>query len=192
MATDKRFFKALMAQQKLSLRAVAAMMGMGHSQLSLTFSDKRRMQLDEANKLAKIFGVSLAQVAEAAGIAGVRDNRLPMLGFLRGDGAVSLLEKPERTPAPAGLPEGAVAIQAHTADSANAWLDGWLFYCARSHEVAGDAVGRFCYAQVADGPLVLATVRRGYQLGTFNLSGPYAAESVILEWAAPVLLAKMQ
>lgn len=191
MTVDKRFFKALMAQQKLSLRAVAAKMGMGHSQLSLTFSGKRRMQLDEANQLAKILGVSLPQVAEAAGIASVRDNRLPMLGFLRGDGTVQALDKPERTAAPAGLPDGAVAIQARTADSASAWLDGWLFYCARSNEVAGDAVGRFCYAKIADGPLVLATVRRGYQVGTFNLSGPYAAESVALEWASPVLLSKM-
>lgn len=191
MTVDKRFFKALMAQQKLSLRAVASRMGLGHSQLSLTFSGKRRMQLDEANKLAKIFGVPLARVAEAAGIAGVRDNRLPMLGFMRGDGTVELLDRPERIPAPDGLPEGVIALQAHTADSANAWLDGWSFFCVRPSEVAGDAVGRFCYAKIEGGSPVLATVRRGYQVGTFNLSGPYTAQSVVLEWASPVLLSRM-
>lgn len=191
MTVDKRFFKALMAQQKLSLRAVAARMGMGHSQLSLTFSGKRRMQLDEANQLAMIFGVPLARIAEAAGIEGVRDTRLPMIGVMRGDGTVQLLDKPERTPSPEGLPEGVVVIQAHTADSANAWLDGWSFFCVRSSEVAGDAVGRFCYAKIDRGARVLATVRRGYQLGTFNLSGPYTVESVTLEWAAPVLMSRM-
>jgi transcriptional regulator with XRE-family HTH domain len=191
MTVDKRFFKALMAQQKLSMRAVAARMGLGHSQLSLTFSGKRRMQLDEANQLAKIFGVPLARVAEAAGIASVRDTRLPMLGFMRGDGTVELLDRPERTPSPDGLPEGAIALQAHTADSGNAWLDGWSFFCVRPSEVAGDAVGRFCYAKIEGGAAVLATVRRGYQVGTFNLSGPYTAESVVLEWASPVLLSRM-
>jgi transcriptional regulator with XRE-family HTH domain len=191
MTVDKRFFKALMAQQKLSLRAVAARMGMGHSQLSLTFSGKRRMQLDEANQLAMIFGVPLARIAEAAGIEGVRDTRLPMIGVMRGDGTVALLDRPERTPSPEGLPEGVVVLQAHTADSANAWMDGWSFFCVRPSEVAGDAVGRFCYAKIGGGAQVLATVRRGYQLGTFNLSGPYTAESVTLEWAAPVLMSRM-
>jgi transcriptional regulator with XRE-family HTH domain len=191
MIVDKRFFKALMAQQKLSLRAVATKMGMGHSQLSLTFSGKRRMQLEEANQLGKIFGVPLARIAEAAGIAGVRDTRLPMVGVMRGDGTVELLAKPARTPSPDGLPEGVIALQAHTADSVNAWLDGWSFFCVRPTEVAGDAVGRFCYVKIEGGAMVLATVRRGYQLGTFNLSGPYTAESVALEWASPVLLSRM-
>lgn len=191
MTVDKRFFKALMAQHKLSLRTVATKMGMGHSQLSLTFSGKRRMQLDEANQLAKLFGVPLARIAEAAGITGVKDTRLPLLGFMRGDGTVELLEKPARTPSPDGLPEGVIVLQAHTADSPNAWLDGWSFFCVRPTEVAGDAVGRFCYAKLDGGPPVLATVRRGYQPGTFNLSGPYSAESVALEWASPVLLSRM-
>lgn len=190
MATDKRFFKALMAQQKLSLRTVASMMGLGHSQLSLTFSDKRRMQLDEAAQLAKIFGVPLARIAEAAGIAMVRDSRIPMLGCMRGDGTVELLDKPERTPSPDGLPDGVISIQARTSDSANAWLDGWSFYCQKPMDVAADSVGRFCYAKIVDGPVALATVRRGYHPGTFNLSGPYNAESVALEWASPVLLAR--
>jgi transcriptional regulator with XRE-family HTH domain len=190
MATDKRFFRALMAQQKLSMRTVASMMGLGHSQLSLTFSDKRRMQLDEAAQLAKIFGVPLARIAEAAGIAMVRDARIPMIGCMRGDGTVELLDKPERTPSPDGLPEGVIAIQARTADSPNAWLDGWSFYCLKPVDVAADAVGRFCYVKIVDGPVALATVRRGYHLGTFNLSGPHAAESVTLEWAAPVLMAR--
>lgn len=190
MTTDKQFFKGLMDQHKLSLRAVAAMLGLGHSQLSLTFSDKRRMQLDEAAKLAKIFGVPLSRIAEAAGISLGHDARVPLLGCMRGDGSVDLFRTPERTPAPDGLPEDVVAIQARSADSSNAWLDGWNFYFQPPTDVAGDALGRFCYVQVLGGPVVLATVRRGYHPGTFNLSGPYSAESVTLEWATPVLLAR--
>ena len=191
MATDKQFFKTLMAQHGLSLRTVASMMGLGHSQLSLTLSDKRRMQLDEAALLAQIFGVPLARVAEAAGIALGRDAHIPLIGCMLGNGTVLQFKKKEHSPAPDGLPEDVIAIQSRTADSANSWLDGWNFYCQPpTDKVAGDALGRFCYAQVVDGPIVLATVRRGYQDGTYNLSGPYAAESVCLEWATPVLLAR--
>jgi transcriptional regulator with XRE-family HTH domain len=187
MTVDKRFFKALMAQQKLSMRAVAARMGLGHSQLSLTFSGKRRMQLDEANQLAKIFGVPLARVAEAAGIASVRDTRLPMLGFMRGDGTVELLEKPERTPSPDGLPEGVVAVQARTTESNNSWMDGFVFFFMRTESIEPDAIGRLCAAKVDGGPMTIATIRRGYCAGTFNLSGPHLLESARLEWAAPIL-----
>lgn len=190
MATDKQFFKDLMAQQKLSLRTVAGKMGLGHSQLSLTLSDKRRMQLDEAAQLAKIFGMPLARVAEAAGIATGSDSRIKMVGVMRGDGTIEVLEKPERASAPDGMPQGIIALQARTADSANAWLDGWNFYCIEPKAVAGDAVGRFCYVKIKNGPQALATVRRGYNLGTFNLSGPFSAESVSLEWATPVLKAR--
>ncbi len=190
MATDKQFFKGLMAQQQLSLRAVAARMGLGHSQLSLTFSDKRRMQISEAAQLAQIFGVPLSRIAEAAGIELGRDARVPVVGCMRGNGTVLLFNKKEFVPAPDGLPEDAIAIQAHTDGSPNAWLDGWTFYCQPPTDVASDALGRFCYVQLSDGRLAMATVRRGYQPSTFNLSGPFTVDSVALDWATPVLVAR--
>lgn len=196
MTTNKQFFVNLMAQHGVSMRSVATQMGLGHSQLSQTFNSKRRMQLEEAAHLAKIFGVPLATIAEAAGISLGRVPKLPLIGFMNGKGEVEAFAKKERTHAPDGLPEDAIAIQARTADSANAWLDGWNFYCQppaktkAGQGVATDALGRFCYAQVDGGPLVLATVRRGYQPGTYNLSGPYTAESVSLRWAVPVLVAR--
>jgi len=190
MATDKLFFKSLMAQHGLSLRTVASMMGLAHSQLSLTLSDKRRMQLDEAALLAKIFGVPLARVAEAAGIEHGNEARIQVVGCMVGDGSVLSLNRKQYAALPDGLPEDVIAIQARTADSANSWLDGWNFYCQPSEKLAANALNRFCYAQVADGPAVLATVKRGYEDGTFNLSGPYSDDSVVLEWATPIIMAR--
>lgn len=57
--------------------------------------------------------------------------------------------------------------------------------------VEPDAIGRFCLAKVDGGPAVLATVRRGYREGTFNLSGPYTKDSERLEWATPILISRM-
>lgn len=64
---DKRFFRRLMADRELSLRSLAARMDMGHSQLSLTMSGARRLQLAEAAQLAELLGISLQEVAEHAG-----------------------------------------------------------------------------------------------------------------------------
>ena len=195
MPVDRRFFETLMASKKLSLRALASRMDMKHSQLSLMFSGQRRMQLDEATKLAEIFGVPLHKIAEAAGVADARSNgrRVSVIGAMQGDGTVDIYggDVIERTTAPDGLPDGAVAVQAHTEGSPAAWMDGWVFFGSKSTEVEPDAIGRLCFAKIEDGPAVLATVRRGYRTGTFNLTGPYVAESVRLECASPVILTRM-
>lgn len=48
---NRRYFEGLMADHRLSLRALAARMGMQHSQLSLTFSGARKLTLEEAAML---------------------------------------------------------------------------------------------------------------------------------------------
>jgi len=193
---DRRFFETLMASKKMSMRALAARMGMTHSQLSLTFSGQRRMQLDEASMLAEILGAPLHRVAEAAGVARAKANgrRCDVVGCVTARGTVELYGPGiiERTQVPdAGLPDDVIAVQARTADTPASWMDGWVFFCSRTGEVEPDALGRFCLAKIAGGDVVLASLRRGYREGTFNLLGPYSADSVRLEWAAPIILTRM-
>lgn len=194
-SVDRRFFETIMTSKKLSLRSLASRMELSHSQLSLTFSGQRRMQLDEATKLAEIFGVPLHRIAEAAGVADARSNgkRVDVLGAMIGNGTVELYGEGiiERTISPDGMPDNVVAVQAHTADSPSSWVDGWVFFCVKPSQVEPDAIGRFCFAKIEDGPAVMATVRRGYRTGTFNLSGPFSKDSERLEWASPVLLTRM-
>lgn len=64
---DRKFFDELLASRNLSLRTLGPKMGRTHSQLSLILSGQRRMQLEEAVRLAEIFNVPLARIAEAAG-----------------------------------------------------------------------------------------------------------------------------
>lgn len=185
-----------MAAKKLSLRAMGAKMGMTHSQLSLMLSGQRRLQLDEAAQLADLLGVPLHRVAEAAGVGKPRANgrRVEVIGSMGGAGMIELYPQGviERTVAPdAGLPDNMVAIQARTADTQLSWMDGFVFFCCRAEEIEPDAVGRFCLAKVTDGAAVLATVRRGYRDGTFNLSGPYSKDSERLDWATPILVTRM-
>lgn len=188
---NRRYFESLMQSRDLSLRGLAKRMSMSHSQLSLTFSGARKLQVDEAAQLSSIFGRPLHEIVEAAGVD-VRTmvgQRVSVIGAMRGDGTVepNSDDVSERTSAPEGIPEDGIAIQARTAGSAMDWLDGAVFFCLRPDGVDPAALGRFCFCQVKDGPAVMASVRRGYREGTFNLRGPYSADSVRLESAAVVL-----
>lgn len=195
MAVNRKFFENLMAEKRLSLRALAAKMNMTHSQLSLTFSGDRRMQLSEAAQLAQIFGVSLEQVAAAAGVAAATKTgqRTTVIGALRGNGTVTLNngDAIERVAVPDSINGPVEAIQARTADSHLAWMDGWLFFIrSGAQPPTAGLLGQLCYVKIKKGPAVLATVRRGYVEGEYALSGPYTCERAALESVSPVLLIK--
>lgn len=183
-----------MQSKDLSLRSLAKSMGMSHSQLSLTFSGVRKMQLDEAAQLSMIFGEPLHRIVENAGVSvkSFNRHRVSVVGAMQGDGTVLMHGDGvmERTHAPEPIPEGGVAIQCRTSGSALDWMDSWIFFCPQPKGVDSAILGRFSFCQIKGGPAVLASVRRGYQEGTFNLRGPYNADSVRLESAAPVLFSK--
>ena len=194
MDVNRRYFEGLMADRGLSLRQLAARMGMSHSQLSLTFSGTRRMQLDEACKLAEILGVTLQQVALNAGISGASNagRRVAVIGALRGAGEVELNDGDaiQRTLCPDGMPVNVEAIQARTADSPLAWMDGFVFFYDPEAKGNGGTLGRFCLIKLADGRQVIATMRRGYQEGTCGLSGPFNSEGEQIDWATPILFTR--
>lgn len=187
---DRRYFDSLLMDKGLSLRSLAQRMGMSHSQLSLTFNGHRKFQVDEVAALASIFGQPITRVIEAAGVA-VRNGhaaRVSVVGAVQGDGTVSLHPAGtiERTTAPPDLPENGIAVQARTAGTPLAWLDGWVFFAAKPDGVDPASLGRFALVQIKGGPAALATVTRGYQSGTHNLAGPFALPNATLEWATPI------
>lgn len=194
MSVDRRYFESLMGDRRMSLRALASRMGLSHSQLSLTFSGSRRMQLDEAVRLSQIFGVSLPEVASHAGIEGAEraGRRVNVIGVLRGNGTVERYSTGdmERTICPDGMPSEVQAIQARTADTQLAWMDGWVFFFNLDEQMQAGAIGRYCLAQVTGGPMVISTLRRGYENGAFALSGPYPSENARLDWATPILITR--
>ena len=191
---NRRYFDALMADKQMSLRGLAQHMGMNHSQLSLTLSGNRRLQIDEAAQLSNIFGVPLHEVVENAGVM-VRPTsgrRVSVIGAMRGDGTVEIHSQDmiERVTTPCDLPDNAVAVQARTGGSPLDWLDGWIFFCRDHNGLDPGMIGRLCFLKIKDGPAAVATIKRGYVENTFNLSGFYARENVAIEWATPILITK--
>lgn len=193
-SVNKQYFLNLMQGRRLSMRGLAQKMNMQHSQLSLTLNDQRKMQLEEAAQLSQIFGVPLHEIALNAGIdvRPTTGRRVNVIGFVGREGVVTMNppDTIERTDAPDGLPEGCVAIQFRTAETPLSWMDGWVVFCHPNGGVSPESYGRFSICQIKDGPAVVATIKRGYREGTFNLSGPYTRENVPLEWAAPLLASR--
>jgi transcriptional regulator with XRE-family HTH domain len=191
---NRRYFENLMADKKLSLRALAQKMGMQHSQLSLAFSGTRRLQLDEVAQLSHIFGRPLVEVVEAAGVQvkPVASSRVSVVGAVQGDGTITFNRAGdiERTTAPEELGAKAQAVQARTAGTGLDWLDGAVLFYEPGEGVQPAAIGRLSLVQIENGPAVLAAIRRGYVAGTYNLSGLYRAENVKLAWATPILLTR--
>lgn len=194
-SVNKPYFMKLMAEKRMSMRGLAKKLDMVHSQLSLTLSGQRKMQLDEAAKMSQIFGVPFHQIAANAGVE-VRPTsgrRVSVIGFAGNDGVVTINPPDiiERADAPEDLPDDAVAIQCRTAETPLSWMDGWvLFFSKKESLEPGMITGRFCIAKIKDGPVVLATIKRGYREGTFNLSGPHSRENAALEWATPLLVGR--
>lgn len=183
-----------MRDKDLSLRALAKRMGLGHSQLSLTFSGDRKLQLDEAVQLSSIFGVPLARIIQAMGVeaAPVGDSRVTVIGGVIGDGTVRPHDdgSVDRTSAPPGVPDDGVAVQFRTAGTPLEWLDATVMFCAKPDGISPSALGRLCLVQIKGGPMAVASVRRGYAENSYNLSGPHNRDSARLDWASVVLFSR--
>lgn len=187
---DKRYFDNLLRDRQMSLRGLAKLMGLSHSQLSLAFSGHRLLKLEEASQLAGIFNEPLGRIVEAAGIAAPPSgkDRISVVGAVRGDGTVELHQDGviERTAAPPGLPEDSIAVQFRTAGSPLGWADRWVAFCPAPRPADSSILGRLALVQIKGGPMVLATATRGYRDGSFNLDGFFRRESAELDTASPV------
>jgi hypothetical protein len=164
-------------------------MEMAHSQLSATLYGKRRMQLDEAAQISQILGAPLIEIVSAMGIDAkpALGKRVRLTGFLDSRGMVSIYgsDAIESVAAPFSLPPRTSAIQVR---DANAPADGWVLFYEMGADVDASAVGRLSVCELADGSIVVGTLKPGEDIGTFNVTGFYDAKGIELRRAAPVLI----
>jgi transcriptional regulator with XRE-family HTH domain len=186
---NKEYFFDMLEERKLSLRALAKRMNMAHSQLSATLYGKRRMQLDEAAQISQILGAPLIEIVSAMGIEAkpALGKRVRLAGFLDSRGMVSLYggDVIESVAAPFSMPARTSAVQVR---DTSAPADGWVLFYEMGDNVDASAVGRLSVCELANGSLVVGTVKPGDDIGTFNVTGFYDAKGIELRRAAPVII----
>jgi len=193
------FLSAVDATGK-SVRSVAIEAGLKEDQLkSLAQGKSRTINVDDAKKVAAVFGVTLDEfyagmvgkshypTVSIAGKVGA-GARVPVFdAYEKGDGPQALC--------PQGLnPHGVVAVEIEGDSMEPVYSAGdLLFYTRDTHEgVPTEALGRRCVCEDQDGMGWVKVLRKGRDPGTFDLhsfndsSAPMYG--VRLKWAAPVRL----
>lgn len=191
---NKKYFDDLMKEKGLSMRGLAKIMGMGHSQLSLALSGNRKFSLQEAAHLSQIFGRPIHSIIENMGVTvqPIGARRAKVVGVAHSDGLVAPLgpEMGDMVTAPDHLPNRAIAVQVRTAGTALAMLDGVIMFCSEPNGVDPACISRLCLVKITGGPIVLANVARGYAPNSYDLSGMFTQKDAEIEWASPVLFMK--
>lgn len=186
----------------MNQRDIADTLDLDPSAISLMLKGERRMQMDEAARLAELLGVPLDEVLDHAGVLppSVGKVSVPIVGWVSDDGEVhpGRVEAPRRAPRPAGIPEDAVAVRLQMTPGEFSMMDGWIMYYVPGDRVQPEAVGRMSVVQIAAGQgkglRYVRLVHRGYAAGKWTLTSPFRPwedrfriEDVRLEWACPVV-----
>lgn len=186
------WFKARLADRRMSQRNLAKLLGLDPAALSLTFRGKRHMKISEAVAIARMLGVPADEVMEHAGVRMDSANQLvPIGGWMDGTGEAHVeMNTLGAVPHPGGnLPDELTACICRTAGTDLEHMDGWLLFTAGLVDTINPhAVDRLSFVKLHNGIIYVAKLQRGTLRGRWNLSGPSAfATDVKIDWANPVL-----
>ncbi|MCB5201681.1 helix-turn-helix domain-containing protein [Neorhizobium sp. T786] len=191
-----RWFAERLRDKRMTQRALAKLLEMDPSSLSLLLHGKRRMRVEQAAEIAKLLGVPVNEVMRHGG-ADVREAvvtapaTLPIVGWIDGENRAKLdwNSKGSRCDIP-GYPPTAVCLQWRTSQNSGSLVDGWMLVTTPPREPdAEEMLDRFCLVCIKDGDAMLKTVRRGYTPGKYTLLDMFSEpmHDVEVAWFSPVL-----
>lgn len=191
---NTRWFRDRLRGIELSQRGLAKMLDIDAAAVSYMLRGKRKMTLQEANRIAQILGVPASEVMRQAGIKvddGIR--RVPVSGVCDAAGTITMLaaKTHERIVAPADVPADSYAVQIRSPGHIK---DGWVFFVGAGQNDPREQIDSMCLCALQDGSQVLAYLRRGYRKDAFNLTLSTDAGKLMQDqhvtWASPVLWIK--
>lgn len=118
----------------------------------------------------------------------------PVVGYVGAGSEVVLIgqipegDRIDEVEAPLGAPEGVVAVIVRGDSMYPRYFDGERLFYIRTDRPPQDFLSQECIISLADGRMVVKTLRRGSRSGLFNLESWNAPliENQVVEWAAPV------
>lgn len=197
-----KWFDARIRDKKLSQRALAKLLNMDPSSLSLLLHGKRRMRVEQAAEIARLLGVPVADVMRHGGAkiskSGGSDGpaSVPVVGWIDGENRAKLdwTRTDHRIEVEGGYPPTAVALQFRTAQTRLDLHDGWIAITLPPREPDPETMlDRHCVVGIAaTGEALIRTVRRGYTPGRYTLLDIFAepVHDAELAWFSPILAIK--
>lgn len=193
-----KWFRDQLSYLDMTQKDLARHLEIDPSSVSLMFQGKRKMSMKEANQMAKLFGVDLWVVLEAAGL-NVTEAPQAVTATLRGivkdELKVSWLTGPDATGVAVEGVQGLgwECLRFETAQTPWDGLDGALaLYRPGEEQIDPGAIGRLSVVRVkGDGVGRVRVVRRGYDRGRsitnrfnlFSVNGEAMEQGVELDSA---------
>jgi transcriptional regulator with XRE-family HTH domain len=197
MSINTEWFRERLAQKRISARLLSKRLGLDAAAVSLMLRGKRRMSLDEANKVAEELDVSVTEVLRQAGIQVQQDATLVnLVGWINGDSAVFEIKAMDQLSvvAPADVPGNGCALQVQ---DPNSFYDRWLVFCGPQVPSVELLIDQLCVLHLGES-IIIGHLKRGYKKGTHSIiklvhrGTPQILSDCFVSVAAPVLWLKPQ
>jgi transcriptional regulator with XRE-family HTH domain len=162
------WFKQQLEQRRLSQRKLARFLELDPSAITLTLNGKRRMQLDEASRIATFLGVPVEEVLKNAGLS-LEQNQprlVALYGAIDSGNQVEVFEDRTTVEAPPILPSNVVAVVVMNHDSL---IHRALAYFLLEDTINPGAIGRLAIARLRDGRMFFSRIEPGSRPGLYNL-----------------------
>ena len=180
--------KELLKENGHTLEELSEAIDMNPGQVSRFVNGRRRTNTEFLEKTADFLGLSVSDLFRARelnvlGYIGAGAEFHPIDDHAQGAGM-------DTVDAPPGCPPDAVAVQIKGDSMIPAYFDGDILVYAERRGDIDEFINRRCVVGLADGRILVKTVRRGsapglYTMTSFN-SGPI--DDVVVEWAARIVV----
>ncbi len=191
---NRYWFREQLANHNLTQRAFATHLNIDPAAVSYMLQGRRRVSLDEAKKIADLFGVNTTEVMRQAGVQVTEDAPIVTLrGFTKDGSEIEWLESSEhkQVPAPYDAGKKSFAIQDRTGDRPT---DGWLYYVSGEHLEPANNLDRLVLLKLGSGEEIFGIVKKGYAVGQYNvLLSPELKKTLheqTVEYVSPVIWIK--
>lgn len=173
---------------KWTLEKLAEKSGIDLSYLSRIERGDRTPTIDVLEKLGDALGVPAFQLMASS------KRLVPVVGYVGAGAEVRPIDDHapgaglDEVEPPANAPDDVVCVIVRGDSQYPRFMDGERLFYVRDGRPPDELFGRECIVKLADGRMLVKTVRRGTDYGLFNLESWNAPPMLdqVVEWAAPV------
>jgi len=182
---NRPYFDDHLERLKLTHRQAAELLGFGadHTKATRTLNGDRDMQVEEVPRWAYLFGVPVTEIMENLGIRVPErvsgEAVVPIKGWVDSLGMVHMA-RPATGPRMAAAPPGMHGGEALRYQASGSPMDGWVGLYTPVAHISRDALDRLCVIQTAEGTWMVRVLKRGYEVGSWNLV-PFCGAGEVLE-----------